>query len=242
MDILEIVKKSDEATCKEVLGFFLEKYLHPAFGSLPKREIDLIVIEVLEKLKIIEPDPSIYTYVQKLRVTRSKARNLLYDLGLRRLNQSELDLKVKDALKKPLIQKQGELFALEIESPLVSDHLRSIVKDLGHVTDGSFSPSLVKLNDDAFIALMSHYIDDDQKDTLRKALVKAGAPDTSFNGVLKAVFKKLAEKFVDRSGEALVDKVSDYLGPIVDGAIGKCKDLIPQLFTKKNEDNVSIGA
>lgn len=150
--------KVGKSTCQKVLIEFLERYLDPAFGALPSKEIDLLVIKALEDLAYLSKEPSLYEHVTKLRVTRAKARNLIYDQELRRLDTKALDLRVKEALKAPLLQKQGDLFVIEIENPLVIDHLRSKLQTLGHASDGSFSASIVKISLDAVAALIEDYL------------------------------------------------------------------------------------
>lgn len=236
MGIREVVIQTNDNRCKEVLSSFLEKYLHPAFGALPKREIDVLVLELLQKLGFIENDPSIYEFITQLRVTRSKARNLFYDLELRQLDKEKLDDKVREALKRPLIQKQGDLFVLEIENPLVSDHLRALVQSVGYATDGSFSPSLIKLTGDSFAALITHFVDTASQETLKQALIGAGAPDTSFQGVVKSVLKKLGAKIADDAGAALAEHVSDYLSPLIDGTVEQVRTMFGKLLGERDEE------
>ncbi|MBE3654326.1 hypothetical protein [Vibrio navarrensis] len=219
MDINQIVNDASEEDVKSALSSFLQSYMNPAFGALPKNEVELIVLNVLEKLKAIDEEPELYEFVSKLKVTRSKARGLIYDRELRRSSEQELDNKVKNLLKRPLIQKNGDLYVLEIENPLVSDHLRSKVQKLGYVSDGSFSPSIIKLGLDAITALIESYLSPQEKDDIKAALVAAGAPDTSFKGILKATFKKVASKVASDTGEALMDKASDFISPIIDAGI-----------------------
>lgn len=132
-------------------------------------------------------------------------------------------------IERPIIQKSGELFILEVENPLVSDHIRNKIRELGYISDGSFSPNLVKLPLKAVIALIEHYLSDTEKEKIKKDLVKAGAPDTTFKGVLKSVLKKVGSKIAEETGEALVDNASEYLSPIMNGTIigglNKFKDL-----------------
>ncbi|EPC6136417.1 hypothetical protein CGT72_15695 [Vibrio cholerae] len=219
MDINQIVNDASEEDVKSALSSFLQSYMNPAFGALPKNEVELIVLNVLEKLKAIDEEPELYEFVSKLKVTRSKARGLIYDRELRRSSEQQLDDKVKNLLKRPLIQKNGDLYVLEIENPLVSDHLRSKVQKLGYVSDGSFSPSIIKLGLDAITALIESYLSSQQKDDIKAALVAAGAPDTSFKGILKATFKMVASKVASDTGEALMDKTSDFISPIIDAGI-----------------------
>ena len=235
MDINQIVNDATEEETKSALSYFLQSYMSPAFGALPKNEVELIVLNVLEKLRAIDDEPKLYEFVSKLKITRSKARGLIYDRELRQSSVEELDEKVKNLLRKPLIQKNGDLYVLEVENPLVSDHLRSKVQKLGFVSDGSFSPSIIKLGLDAITALIESYLSDQEKIDVRAALVAAGAPDTSFTGVLKATLKRVASKVASDTGEALMEKASDFISPIIGASIGLITQKAGELFDSEAE-------
>ena len=232
MDIKLIINALPEAKAKAVLAQLLERYLTPAFAALPKNEVELLVLDALEQVGAISADPQLYELVSKLKVTRAKARRLIYDRELRHSSSADLDAKVKALLKRPLLQKQGELFVLEVENPLVSDHLRDKVQQLGYVSDGSFSPSLIKLGLEAITALIADLLSADEQEQVRLALVAAGAPDGSFKGVLKATLKKVASKVAADSGEALMDKAAGYLAPIVDASIAALGEKAAELFAQ----------
>lgn len=232
MDIKLIINALPEAKAKAVLAQLLERYLTPAFAALPKNEVELLVLDALEQVGAISADPQLYELVSKLKVTRPKARRLIYDRELRHSSSADLDAKVKALLKRPLLQKQGELFVLEVENPLVSDHLRDKVQQLGYVSDGSFSPSLIKLGLEAITALIASLLSTSEQEQVRLALVAAGAPDGSFKGVLKATLKKVASKVAADSGEALMDKAAGYLAPIVDASIAALGEKAAELFAQ----------
>ena len=232
MDIKHIINALPEAKAKAVLAQLLERYLTPAFAALPKNEVELLVLDALEQVGAISADPQLYELVSKLKVTRPKARRLIYDRELRHSSSADLDAKVKALLKRPLLQKQGELFVLEVENPLVSDHLRDKVQQLGYVSDGSFSPSLIKLGLEAITALIASLLSTAEQEQVRLALVAAGAPDGSFKGVLKATLKKVASKVAADSGEALMDKAAGYLAPIVDASIAALGEKAAELFAQ----------
>lgn len=232
MDIKLIINALPEAKAKAVLAQLLERYLTPAFAALPKNEVELLVLDALEQVGAISADPQLYELVSKLKVTRAKARRLIYDRELRHSSSADLDAKVKALLKRPLLQKQGELFVLEVENPLVSDHLRDKVQQLGYVSDGSFSPSLIKLGLEAITALIASLLSTDEQEQVRLALIAAGAPDGSFRGVLKATLKKVASKVAADSGEALMDKAAGYLAPIVDASIAALGEKAAELFAQ----------
>jgi hypothetical protein len=234
MDIESIVNNLSEAESKATLKYFLESYTSPAFGALPKNEIELIVLNVLEQVKAIDESPEVYELVSKLRVTRSKARGLIYDRELRKSSTEDLDEKVKELLKRPLIQKDGELFILEVENPVVSDHLRNKVLKLGYVSDGSFSPNIIKLGLEAISALTESVVSDANKEELKRVMTAAGAvpPDTSLRGVLKGMLKKVGNKVASDSGDALAEKASEYIGPLFDSALESLTEKATALFVE----------
>ncbi len=230
MDIAAIIAKADDATLKTVLSDLLNHYMNPAFGALPKNEVELLVLHSLHQLGAISPAPDVYELVCALRITRAKARGLIYNYELRQSSSSDLDRKLKQLLKRPLIQKDGELFVLEVENPLLSDHLRAKVQKLGYLSDGSFSPSLIKLSLDALCALIESLLSEDEVEQTRQALIQAGAPDGSFSGVLKASLKKLAHKLAADSGEAVMDKAAAFLGPILEASAKQILEHSRKLF------------
>ncbi|MDH5607270.1 MAG: hypothetical protein OEY93_10305 [Anaerolineae bacterium] len=237
MDIRQHTLNADPQGARLILAELLDAYLDPAFGALPKKEIDLIIMRALESLHFIDHDPDLYQLVTRLRVTRAKARNLLYEQELRRLSQGDLEKRVRETLKRPILQKQGELFLLEIENPLVGDHLKSKIQKLGYASDGSFNPGLIKLPLKAITALIEGIYKEDKKDikAIQAALIKAGAPDTTVRGVIKAAIKAVARKFAEETGEVLVDSVGEYMGPIVDGALESAAEKFSELFAVDEE-------
>lgn len=130
------------------------------------------------------PEPKIYDLVQRLRITKSRARSLLYDRDLRRLDTAALDAMAIEVLKKPLLQSQGYAIAIEIENAYLSDHIRIKISSLGHVSDGSFSPSLIRLSASAAASLISSCLNDADRKKVEKALAKVGGNDKSVTGLM----------------------------------------------------------
>lgn len=231
MTISEAVASASEATCREVLEYLFLKFAKPAFGSLQKKEIELLMFEGLVRIGYLDDEPSIYQLVRQLRVTRTKSRSLIYERDLRRLDNSELNVLLKAVLAEPRVHKQGDLFSLEIENLLVIDYLKERLRVLGFIADGSFSPNLVRLSADAFQALLMDCIPSENHSAVKAALIAAGAPDGSFSGVIKGILVKLGGKFADSAGEELAENISDYLGPLITGASAELTSRISLLFS-----------
>jgi hypothetical protein len=208
---------SNETKAK-LLDDFLEKYLEPAFGSLSKAEIDMSILELLEQTKKIEENINPYVLSKKLKISQAKAKNLLYNRALRKYEEKELDDMAKELLQKPISQKTSskddcDWFLFSVEDPLLIEHIRNKINCLGYISDGSFSPHIIKLSIGAFAALIEFYIPN--KDEFVKILRKLNIPDGSvrdfFVNVLKSSAKTLATQIAGESGTLLANKTFDFL-------------------------------
>lgn len=90
------------------------------------------------------------------------------------------------------------------------------MRDLNHITDGSFSRELVKLTPEAFASLMESYLNEQQKRAIHSEFVKLGLKnDSSLNGILTNILKGLLTKFLDKTGEKIAESAVDYLLPLL---------------------------
>lgn len=232
MDISKVTTQAGHKCTKGALDTFLHEFIDPAFGALSKQEVELLVLRLLTQIGAVSTRPSIYEIVSKLKVTRAKARRLIYDQELRSRSPEDLDNDVSLLLRHPIVQKRGDLFALEVESPLLADHLRAKLQELGHLSDGSFSQSLVTLTLDGITALIESNLSDADKAKTFDALVAAGAPDKTLNGVLKSAVKKLGEKIADDAGAAVAKEVSSSFGILLEGSKSAVTATFKSVFRK----------
>jgi len=214
----------------QVLEKLLDSFLKPSFGALPKSEIEHLFFNALIDLGLVPKSPEAYELVGKLRVTQAKARKLIYEHSLRTLSVEQLDKAVRQLLTSPVISKSAESFVLEFDNPLVADHVKAIVKRLGYISDSSFSPSLIKLNQAVFIQLYVEMMGMERLKEAKAFLIKAGAPDTPATGVIKSMLVKLAKTVADETGREAEDHVSEYLTDVLnsdnlDKSLGKFRTL-----------------
>ena len=231
MSVLDRIDDLSAEKAKTAFAELVGVYLQPAFGSMSKRDFDILLFMKLQELGVIQKNPDMYDLVSELRVTRAKARNLLYEAKLRAASKDELEKELKELLQRPIFLKDGDKIAIEIDNPFLTDHLRHELKALNHITDGSFSPELVKLTQEAYIDLFAKHLPKGEKGRIVKALVDVGARgDRSFKGVMKAVLGKLGAKVADEAGSEAAKALVSYLGPILKGRIDDIKDVFQGLF------------
>jgi hypothetical protein len=238
VDLNRLISSAGQEKTAAALESFLASYANPSFGVLPKAEIDLLVVKLLIEIGGIPDDPGAYELASVLKVTSAKARSLVYARSLRIESPITLESRLRKVLSRPIVQKAGEVFVLDVENPVVLDYLKSKVRMLGYLSDGSFSPNVVKLSLDAMSALIEEYIPLEHRVEVQKALVKAGAPDTTLKGVLKAVMRQLGSKVASASGDALMDRISEYMTPLLSQRVGeviKAGSLLLSGATKRRE-------
>jgi hypothetical protein len=222
--ITQKLERLDAEKVKKAFAELLEGYLTPAYGSMSKRDFDIMLFIKLQELGLLGKNPEIYDLVSDLKVTRVKARNLLYESKLRQSSKDDLDRELMAVLQRPIFLKDGDKIGIEIDNPFLIDHLRARLKQLNHITDGSFSPELVRLTTDAFVALFESYLPNESKDNIKKAFVEIGAKaDTSLKGILKGALKKLGTKLADEAGGKIAETAGEYLGPLLSGSIDVLK-------------------
>lgn len=234
MSIIEKIENQDAELVKSAYLELIAAYMQPAFGAMTKRDLDILLFTNLQKLGAFNRNPEIYDLVSQLKVTRAKARNLLYESKLRQTTEQEMDDELKAVLVNPNFLKEKDKICVELGNPFLIDYMRSKLKKLGYITDSSFSPELVKLTAEAYIALFEALLPETSKSAVVEKFVKADViTDKSFKGVMRSALKKLGEKVADKAGGAIAESISDYLSPLISGS---CKKLV-ELFT----DEKSVG-
>ena len=105
------------------------------------------------------------------------------------------------------------MLLFEIDNPLLIDHVKNRLKILGHLSDGSFSSSIIKLSSNAMRELVVYYIKDDIKDVERKLALK-GIEQSTIKGFISSLLSKVGRKFADDTGEEVAQNIKEYLAPI----------------------------
>ena len=236
MDISRELENVEHEKLRSETANFIQDFLTPAFGSLPKREIELRVFDLMRNLGVLETKATIYSLMTDLKITRSKASQLLFDLEIRHYgsDRERLDGLLKQVMINTKFAKDGEYFVMEVENPLTLAHLRQRIREIGHFSDTSFNSALVRAPLDAVTDLMLEIIPKGQHEEIKNALVEAGAPDSSIKAVIKGALKTLGSKVIgeaaDQAAEGIVNSSAEYLGPLVNAGIEHIRERWSALF------------
>lgn len=208
MEENNLIKISNKVDAQSILQEFMNWYLNPSFGSMTKHDIDLRVFSMFQKVGVLSSNKDVYEIMRILKVTRAKARNLVYESSLRMMQDEQLENHLKELMERPLLEREGEKISIEIDNPLLVDFVRKRLKDLNHLTDGSFSPELIRMSYSAFVDLYVKLFPEKEKH-LRKELIKINVKKkVTLSQILPHVLK-FAAKTV--GGKVLEDFTGDAL-------------------------------
>lgn len=236
MEVARLLESVEDGIIRAELVNFLNDFMTPAFGSLPKREVELRVFDLMRNLGVLRAEATIYSLMTDLKVTRTKASQLIFDLEIRRYgsDRERLDELIKKAIIHTKFAKDGDYFVMEIENPVILAHMRQKIRDIGHFSDTSFNSALVRAPLDTVTDLMMDIIPTNQHEAIRGALIEAGAPDKSVRAVIKGALKTLGRRVIgeaaDQVAEGIVDNSASFLAPLVNAGVGQIRERWRVLF------------
>ena len=206
---IEKLKCVNEDKAKESLIRVFEAYLEPSFGAMPKRDIDLLLFSELYTLGVFsnQSKTELFDVISNLRVTRQKARNLIYESQLRAVEGINLQDELCELLSNPIVEKVEQI-NLEVDNPLLMDYLKSKMKELHCLTDGSFNQDIVKMKVESFSKLLQDCFEIKKNRDVGKRLVELGLKEGTkdvFVDVIKNSIKKVL-------GDAASGVVGDIAG------------------------------
>lgn len=238
--IMDVLKKLQEAIELKPEYFaaeyatLLDSLLKPSFGALSKKEMELMIFQSLQRSGVLDDNPEIFDLVKGLRITRAKARNLLYESNLREYNDESMRSDLKELLANAVYQKAGDqTLKLEVSNPMLIDYIKSILKENKQYSDGSFSPELITMSFEGYVTLIFSVIDPKEKDAFEKKLKNDGIiDDRSPKKIAARVLKGLLNKAIGEAGDILTEEAGEVFKTAIDS--------LPNLLKRNSEVYQSV--
>lgn len=182
---------------------FLQRYLAAGIGSLTKRDIDALVMHLLDEEGRADSQPFKGMSNQQvsllLRTPVSKIKALRYEAALKYGGSSgDLAKHAKWEMLKILIKAKFEIkqekVCFVIEDVLTKNWIQDVLKEKGLIFDHSFNTEIVKVGVNDFCDVLKAIYSDINVDVLIEKLKKAttdsevaAAKKTFINGVVKGM-------------------------------------------------------
>jgi len=129
---------------------FLNTYLANGFGSLSKRDIDILVIHLLDEYGMADGKPlkalSNQSASVLLRIPNPKIKALRYEATLKYTpnNQDLAKLRLLEVIAKSQLDFDKKRIGLVVEDSFTRNWLQGHLKDQGFVFDGTFNSEIVR--------------------------------------------------------------------------------------------------
>ena len=77
-EIKNLLVHKDKEKLIDLILLLLSKHSYPVFGAAKQIEQEIAAIEVLKQIAYLQQQSDEYDYIHKLKITKAKARNLMY--------------------------------------------------------------------------------------------------------------------------------------------------------------------
>lgn len=184
---------------------FLSNYLKFGLGSMPKSDIDALVMHLLDTYGLAGSPLAIYsnqTVSELLKTPVTKIKKLRYESALKFGGRVEDQAKGRllAALSKASLEPDGEKICLIIEDSLVKNWLQGQLKIHQHIFDYSFNTEIVKVNSSGLFEVLSTVFDKEEIEVF-----KIGYDDSKKKKTDKErldAFQSVAKKFAEAAAKA----------------------------------------
>ena len=201
---------------------FLENYLKFGLGSMPKTDIDALVMHLLDLYGVDGSGPlAIYsnqTVSERLKTSVSKVKKMRYDAALKFGGEIQAQAKGRllAVLSKASLEPDGEKVLLIIEDSLAKNWLQGRLKIHQHIFDYSFNTEIVKVSVMGLFQVLDSVFDAKETDKFRKGYYAAKKKKDTKETV--AAFKGLAKKFAEgaakEAGSGVVKVLKAKIGTV----------------------------
>jgi hypothetical protein len=139
----------------DFLNEFLEIYNQGGFGSLNKKEFELLLFHLLRKYGNLK-DKDFYRMSLELKIPESRIRTLAYEADLKFGDTADDSLRdaFGEKLKKVKIDSINGKITFSIPDKTLRTYLHSVLNNEGDFADTSFNRDIVSLSIDSFTLLL----------------------------------------------------------------------------------------
>ena len=201
---------------------FLDNYLKFGLGSMPKSDIDALVMHLLDMYGINGSNPlAIHgnqTVSERLKTPVTKIKRLRYDAALKfggRIEDQAMG-RLLAALSKASLEPEGEKICLIIEDSLAKNWLQGQLKIYQHIFDHSFNTEIVKVSSTGLFQVLDAVFDQKELEKFKSGYEMAKKKKTAEarTKAFKSVAVKFAEGAAKAAGTGVVKVLKAHIGSI----------------------------
>jgi len=199
---------------------FLENYLKFGLGSMPKSDVDALVMHLLDTYGL-NGSPSLAIYnnqivSERLKTPVSKIKKLRYDAALKFGGDIEDQAKGRllAALSKASLEPEDEKICLIIEDTLAKNWLQGQLKENQQIFDHSFNTEILKVSAQGLFHVLESVFDKEKLSKFREGYEKLQDEENHQKRIttFKSLAKKFAEGAAKSAGSGVVKILKAHIG------------------------------
>ncbi|WP_068808875.1 hypothetical protein [Thauera phenolivorans] len=193
----------------------LATYTLPVFGAAKQVKHEVAALRALSTLGALPDNGDEYPPVTTLRITRAKARNLLYqDAPDTLTSRQQIDDALRALVIHPTSTTDGDLILLEIPQPFLMDALRHRVRQLGFLSVSRFGGSIARLPLRALAALIEDLVPPAERKSVAAQLRRQGVEGADLQSLVLGLIKTAGRAAVGAAGEHLGTSIAERIGAV----------------------------
>ncbi len=226
-------------THKAFVDTLLSRYLEYGFGTLTKREIDILMMHLVLEHSDLQKTSN-HELSIKFKISESKISTLRYEAKLKYVQNQESYVKEEffKVLGKAQFEVDKKRIIFSVEDKYLKTSIQAKLKEQGSFADSSFNTELVKISEDAFVSLLaSFYTEKERKNFENKVKKLIKTEDAiSFQKIIRSFLAGASQK----AGEKVIDIGSSYFsGGLSDILDSKILNNITK-FIKENLKDIGL--
>jgi alpha-D-ribose 1-methylphosphonate 5-triphosphate synthase subunit PhnH len=185
---------------------FLDNYLKFGLGSMPRADIDALVMHLLDRYGYDGCQPmaplSNQTVSERLRTPVAKVKKLRYEAALKfggRVEDQAMG-RLLSALAIATLEPQEEKICLVIEDTLAKNWLQGQLKLHQQIFDHSFNTEIIKVSASGLFVVLEALFDKKELESFKKGYEDAKRMKDAAQCI--ALFKTLAKNFAEGAANA----------------------------------------
>ena len=138
----------------KIFESFINSYLSRGVGGYSGRELEILVLDLLLKVRPDIESMSLFEKTKVLKATETKIKSLIYEIALRNEDENKTLIKQIEKNLESMFYEKGRVI-IELDDIFSQRKIKSLLKENGFLTDSSFNSDLIKIPYEGFVIVVS---------------------------------------------------------------------------------------
>ena len=189
--------KQNDDKAIEFANEFLKRYTAVGFGALSKREVDLMLLQLLQDHLPNFKNMNDFDAAIMLKTTKRKIRGLRDEISFREgHNQTNLRARLKEVLiSAEVLADDMSMVMVQIDDAVLRGLAEKIVRSEFGVVDSSFNSAILKLSGEKYLLLAYSLLNDAERKSV-EATIKSISKKQDSGVTNKSTFTQFKDGFV----------------------------------------------